>query len=460
MWAHPKAPARDTISVGPPIADRPSPVSILLVTDQFLPVVGGTEVTTLREAKALRARGHAVRVLTLRHNPRWPRAEEMEGVQVRRIGGVFWRGRLRVRFGLTWLAEALVWRELVRTRHTYDVALVRQLGRLARPAALASLVTGKPLVVRIACASAPHGLRASDPSVPVPSMDGKAPPSPAARPRGLPLGGGDVDTLRRGQYLAALTLWLLRSPRVRWLALSARIREYLIETGCSERQIVQLPNGIDTTAYLEVATRRAQRPPAAPGDILTVVCPARLSYQKGQDVLLKAWRMVREQVPTAQLILAGDGPQRLELELLAAELGIADAIEFAGLVRDLRGLFAAADGFVLPSRYEGMSNALLEAMAAGMPCVATRVSGSEDIIIENESGLLVPPEEPEALASALVTILTEHQRASSLGREARARVVRCFDQRRLLDESIQLYTSLVSQSAARPRRAATALSDA
>jgi glycosyltransferase involved in cell wall biosynthesis len=173
-----------------------------------------------------------------------------------------------------------------------------------------------------------------------------------------------------------------------------------------------------------------------------------------------AWRAVRERVPTARLILAGVGPQRLQLELLAAELGIADAIEFAGLVGDLRALFAAADGFVLPSRYEGMSNALLEAMAAGMPCVATRVSGSEDIIVDNESGLLVPPEDAEALASALVAILTEQERASSLGREARARVVRWFDQRRVLDESIQLYSSLVSNSDTRSRRATRRVGDA
>jgi glycosyltransferase involved in cell wall biosynthesis len=434
MSAHPKAPARDTISGRPPSGERSSPVSLLLLTDQFLPIVGGTEVTTLREAKALRLRGHQVRVLTLRHNPRWPRVEEMEGVPVQRIGGFFWRGRLRVRFGVTWLAEALVWLELVRTRHTYDVALVRQLGRLARPAALASLVTGKPLVVRIACASAPS----------------RGAPRQA---RGLHRGGGDVDLLRRRQYLAPLTLQLLRAPRVRWLALSTRIREHLIDAGCSAGQITQLPNGIDTSAYLDVAARRAGRPPAAPGDVLTVVCPARLSYQKGQDVLLKAWCTVRKRVPTARRVLAGDGPQRPQLELLAAELGIADAVEFAGLVGDLQALFAAAHGFVLPSRYEGMPNALLEAMAAGMPCVATRVSGSEDIIIENESGLLVSPEDPAALAGALVTILTDHERASSLGREARARVVRCFDQRRVLDESIRLYSSLVRSGDSGPPRA-------
>jgi glycosyltransferase involved in cell wall biosynthesis len=378
----------------------------------------------------------------------------MEGVPVQRTGGFFWRGRLRVRFGVTWLAEALVWLELVRTRHTYDVALVRQLGRLARPAALARLVTGKPLVVRVACASAPRGLRDTDPCDPVASCYGESPLSMAHRQtRGLLLAGGDLDTLRRGQYLAPLTLRLLRAPQVRWLALSTQIREYLIASGCSERQVVQLPNGVDTTEYQDVATRREQRPPAAPSDLLTVVCPARLSYQKGQDVLLKAWRVIHERAPTARLVLAGDGPQRPQLELLAAELGIADTIEFAGLVGDLRALFAAAHVFVLPSRYEGMPNALLEAMAAGMPCVATRVSGSEDIIIDNESGLLVPPEDPAALASALLAILTDHQRARSLGREARARVVRQFEQRQVLDETIALYTSLVKNGDGRPHQA-------
>jgi glycosyltransferase involved in cell wall biosynthesis len=451
MRARPKTPALDAISALPPVAELPSPVSLLLVTDQFLPVVGGTEVTTLREAKALQARGLPVQVLTLRHNPQWPRTEEMEGVPVRRIGGVFWRGRLRVRFGVTWLAEALVWRELVRMRHAYDVVHVRQLGRLARPAVLASMVTGKPLVVRIACAPAPPDNGASDPGA---SLDdgSRATPEAYLKARGLAPDSGDVDTLRRMQYLAPLTLRLLRAPQVTCLALSTRIREYLIASGFDERQIVQLPNGVDTTTYQGVAAQAAHRPPAAPSEILTVVCPARLSHQQGQDVLLQAWHTVQECIPTARLILAGDGPQRSQLERLADDLGIADTVELAGLVSDIRALFAAAHGFVLPSRYEGMSNALLEAIAAGMPCVATRVSGSEDVIVEGKSGLLVPPEDPGALASALVAILTDRERASYLGREARARVERDFDQRRVLDEFISLYSSLIRNGDTRQPR--------
>jgi glycosyltransferase involved in cell wall biosynthesis len=444
MWARLKTPAHDATSALLPVAELPSPVSLLLLTDQFLPAVGGTEVTTLREAKALQACGLPVQVLTLRLNPQWPRTEQMEGVPVRRIGGFFWRGRLRMRFGVTWLAEALVWRELVRMRHAYDVVHVRQLGRLARPAVLASLVTGKPLVVRIASAPAPQGHDVSHLGA---ALDGESPATPQVhlKARGLTPDTGDVGILRRVQYLAPLTLRLLRATQVTCHALSTHIREYLIASGFDEHQIVQLPNGVDTTRYQEVAAGNAHRRPVAPGEILTIVCPARLSHQKGQDVLLHAWHTVQERVPTARLILAGVGPPRSQLERLANDLGIADTVEFAGLVGDTRALFATAHGVVLPSRYEGMSNALLEAMAAGMPCVATRVSGSEDVIVDGTSGLLVPPEDPVALASALVAILTDHERASSLGREARARVVRAFDQRLVVDEFIRLYSSLLQK---------------
>lgn len=442
---------------------RSQPGSVLLVTDQFLPRIGGTEVATLREADALRARGHAVRVLTLRHDPQWPSTEEIDGVPVRRTGGFFLRGRLRLRFGATWLAEARIWYELVRTRSFYDVVQVRQLGRLTRPAVLASFVTGKPLVVRIACAPAPHGGggNIAGPSDSRASREGKPPTSPKVclGTQGITPDFGDMDTLRRTQYLASLTLHLLRTSHVTFLALSSRIRQHLIESGFAEDRIVLLPNGVDPATYQHAAMSRESRPSSAPNDALIVACPARLTYQKGQDVLLQAWCTVRERVPAARLILAGDGPQRPQLECLAANLGIAGTVSFAGLIGDMGKLLADAHVFVLPSRYEGMSNALLEAMAAGLPCVATRVSGSEDAIVDGQSGLLVPPEDPGALASALVAILTDQMLAHALGREARMRVVNAFAQERMLGELSHLYASLVRDGGTRRPRARLRLPD-
>ena len=442
---------------------HPQRESILLVTDQFLPRVGGTEVTTLREAVALQARGHAVRVLTLRHDPQWPRTEEIHGVPVRRSGGLFLHGRLRLRFGATWLAEARIWYELVRMRSCYDVVQVRQLGRLTRPAVLASFITGKPLVVRIACAPPPGGRGAgiSGPSAARAVRAGGALATPRSYlyAQGSTPDFGDMDTLRRTQYLASLTLRLLRTSHVRFLAISTRIRQHLIESGFAEDRIVLLPNGVAPATYQNAAVGKEYRPSSVPSDSLIVVCAARLTYQKGQDVLLQAWRTVQEQVPAARLILAGDGPQGPQLEHLAANLGISGSVTFAGLVSDMRRLLVDAHVFVLPSRYEGMSNALLEAMAAGLPCVATRVSGSEDAIVDGQSGLLVPPENPEALASALVAVLTNQELAHALGREAHARVVQAFAQERVLDELSHLYSSLARNGGTRRPRARSHLTD-
>jgi glycosyltransferase involved in cell wall biosynthesis len=462
MRAHLRIFTRAAAAGGTPSV-RPQPESVLLVTDHFLPRIGGTEVTTLREAEALQVRGHAVRVLTLRHDPQWPSTEEIHGVPVRRIGGVFLRGRLRLRFGASWLVEARTWHELVRMRSCYDVVQVRHLGRLTRPAVLASFVTGKPLVVRIACASAPHGGKAgtsgtSDSSA---SRESAPPTTPKAylRAREITPDFGDLDTLRRVQYLAPLTLRLLRTSRVTFLALSTRIRQHLIESGFAEDQIVLLPNGVDPATYQNAAAGRVFRPSSAPGDTLTVVCPARLTYQKGQDVLLQAWRTVQERVPAARLTLAGDGPESPQLERLAADLGISGTVQFAGLVTDMRKLLADAHVFVLPSRYEGMSNALLEAMAAGLPCVATRVSGSEDAIVDGQSGLLAPPEDPGALASALVALLTDRELSHALGHEARVRVIHAFAQKRVLDELSHLYSSLVRGGGTRRPRIRSSLTD-
>lgn len=454
MWARSETNGHATPDA--PAHAQPRPLKILMLTGQFLPVVGGTELSTLREAQALLARGHIARVLTLRHDPRWPAHEVIDGVSVRRAGGLFLRGKLRLRYGATWLAEARIWYELVRARDTYDVVQLRQLGRLTRPAVLASYVTGKPLVVRIAAAPAPLRDKTRDAGESLPGATSATPPGAAKRnllaylkARGTFPDLGDIPTLRRIQFLAPLTLRLLRAPHVRFLALSARVRQSLIETGFARERIALLPNGVDPAHYQDIAEHSVYQ--SAPGAHQTVVCLARLSYQKGQDTLLQAWRLMQERMPPARLILAGEGRSRAQLERLATGLGVADTVEFAGLVRDTKSLLAAARVFVLPSRFEGMPNALLEAMAAGLPCVATRVSGSEDIIVDGQSGLLVPPDDPEALASALLTILTDPQRAHALGREARARVIDAFSQDRTLDELIQLYSSLVVNGGARPQ---------
>lgn len=425
-----------------------APLAVLFVTTQFLPEVGGTEVVTHRDAQALRQRGVDARVATLRLRHEWPAAETLDGVPVRRIGGLFLRGKLRLRFGTQWLAEGLLWLDLIRHRRTYDVVHLRYLCTLARPAALAALLTRKPLLIRVGTAGTGDAVPVGDGQETTLLAGSLDPAAPFLKIPARSWAGGDVDSLKRAQRGAWLTLRLLRRRNVTFIALSTRIRTYLIENGFRPEQIVIHPNGVDPTAYAPIAANlraRALAPQTAP----TIVCVARYRYQKGLDVLLHAWKAVHARMPEARLALVGGGALHAQLVAMAEALGIAASIEFRDLMRDVRPALAEADGFVLPSRYEGMPNALIEAMAAGLPCVATRVSGSEDLIEDGASGLLVPPNDPNQLATALLRVLTDRAAARAMGEAARERIVRSFNQRTLVEDTIALYTRLTGKTPAK-----------
>jgi glycosyltransferase involved in cell wall biosynthesis len=128
---------------------------------------------------------------------------------------------------------------------------------------------------------------------------------------------------------------------------------------------------------------------------------------------------------------------------IVAELGIQDSVEFLGLRTDVVDLLQQSWGFVLPSRWEGMPNALLEAMACSLPCVATRVSGSEDIISNGVNGLLVEPERPAEMALALRSIIEDTNLVQQLGQEGYATVVRDYQLSTIVKQCLELYRHLL-----------------
>lgn len=428
-----------------PASAQHTPVSVVFLTGQFHPVQGGSEVAALREAKALRARGHDVRVVTLRWKTSWPRDDVIEGVPVRRIGGLFLRGRLRSRFGAKWLVEALLWLELVRSRDSYDVMHLRMLRELARPALLAARLARKPVIARVANSGRgpdrpvrrdqPFRLFAGD-------LD---PRSPFLVCRDMSR-NGDLDDLRHSQWLAGLTLRLLRHRRVTFMATSTRIRSDLIRYGFRPEKIAVLPTCVDLDAFQETAQRVRTR--AAADGAPVVLCVGHYRYEKGLDILLHAWRHVHARVPGVQLVLAGQGQLEPQLREMCAALRLNDCVRFAGMIYDVRSVLAEADVFVLPSRYEGLSNALLEAMASSLPCVATRVSGSEDVIVDGENGLLVPSEDPDALASALLALLTDRERARAIGEAGWRRIAQSYNQPQMTERLGRLYAAVTSGGAA------------
>lgn len=163
--------------------------------------------------------------------------------------------------------------------------------------------------------------------------------------------------------------------------------------------------------------------PTPPSEEPSVLAMGSLASKKGFDVLLQAFRLVRQRLPEARLTIAGDGPDGPHLAALACSLGVADGVAFPGLVTGEAkvALFAQARLFVSSSRREPFANANLEAMAAGRPIVATRVGGNVEMVEDEVNGLLVEPEDPGGMAMAILRVLEDRGRATLMGRAARRR---------------------------------------
>ncbi len=176
--------------------------------------------------------------------------------------------------------------------------------------------------------------------------------------------------------------------------------------------------------------------------ILTI---ARLDRQKGQCYLLQA----ASRIPEALFVLAGDGPDRARLEAQARELGVYNRIVFLGHRQDIPDLLAACDVFVLPSLWEGLPLAVLEAMAAGRPVIATEVDGTGEAVTHGETGLLVPPADPAALADAIRTILCDSQLAQRLAAAGQSRAWRDFSVETMVGRITDIYAELLDEHEAR-----------
>ncbi|MEU6211110.1 glycosyltransferase family 4 protein [Streptomyces sp. NPDC047023] len=182
-------------------------------------------------------------------------------------------------------------------------------------------------------------------------------------------------------------------------------------------------------------------PPGFAGDGPLAVCVGRICPQKGQDVLLRAWPETSATVPGARLVLVGDGPDTERLRVTAPP-----GVHFAGAAADIRPWLRAADLVVLPSRWEGMALAPLEAMACGRPVLVTDVSGARESLPPGQGRLcLVPPEDPTALAKALGRLLAEPRLLAELGEQARQHARTDFDVRRTTDAVTGLYHELLGR---------------
>lgn len=218
------------------------------------------------------------------------------------------------------------------------------------------------------------------------------------------------------------------------------------------KKIKLIYNGIDVTLYQQDTRARAEirREFGLCADTPLITTVANLIPYKGHTELLRAAALLYQQAPAARFLLVGrDEGIEKSLRKLAAALGLEERVIFAGPRTDIPRILVATDIMVLPSYEEGFANVLLEGMAAGLPLVATKVGGNPEAVVDGETGLLVPPRNPEELAKAMLKLLSEPAYAQKLGEAARKRVEACFSLTKMIKEMEEMYLAVVNQKRSR-----------
>ena len=388
-------------------------MKVLMVISQFYPIIGGAERQAQLLAGKLIEKGFEVRVVTGWWRFRTPRKEILNGVHIFRnfsFWGMFGIKGLRPLGALTYMVTLGVY--LLYHKREYDLIHVHQ----ALHPAFVSIVVGKqllnkPVIVKTASSGMTSDIR---------------------QLKGYPLGNFQLRHLvKKMEILVANS--------------KAGGREFN-DIGFPKSQIEYIPNGVTLP----------QDGKANYGQVKRVVTTSRLSKEKGIDVLLKAWASVVAQERGLELIILGDGPLAGELRELTVSLGVTDSVTFMGTVQSVMDYLKHADLFVLPSRTEGSSNALLEAMSCGLPCIATNVGGNMELIGEDnrerimpgkffvaKNGLLVNPDDVEGISEAMLYLIRNGMKREELGNQARLSIKENYSIDLIADRYIGLYQRML-----------------
>lgn len=254
---------------------------------------------------------------------------------------------------------------------------------------------------------------------------------------------GDVQHSQR-TLRGRLRLAMLR----RWadviIALDDTIYNEILSVGINPKQIRRISNGINVGNFSPLQTRIEAKKNLGLMNKVVMIFVGRLSPQKSLPTLLQALERALTSSPNLHLLLIGDGPDCIALEDQVQLLGIRDCVEFLGNQSDVRPYLNAADIFVLPSKSEGISNALLEAMSAGLACVVTTVGGNFEILDQGRCGVLLPPGDVSAWSNSLIELANDPEKRQALGDAAQKHVASHFDFSVVGSIYESLYTELTS----------------
>ena len=238
----------------------------------------------------------------------------------------------------------------------------------------------------------------------------------------------------------------------RIVANSAAARTILEQEGVPASLVAVIPNGVDTSAWSGAAASGV-----VSRDTRTVITVANLRREKNHETLIAAAAQLAPEFPTLRFQIVGDGPRRAALEALVAEKHLEERVSFLGHREDVPALLQEADIFVLPSRSEAFPNGAIEAMAAGLPVIASAVGGLLDLIQDGRTGILVQPGDPDDLAAALRRLLADPPRAARIGAAAKAEAAQRFSFERMVGAFETLYMAgLPGDSLSGARRAQAA----
>lgn len=211
------------------------------------------------------------------------------------------------------------------------------------------------------------------------------------------------------------------------IAVSDAVKKHICAQGLDESKVRVIYNGIDLVRFKPSSKSDTRSRLGYDADVPIFGVFGRLSPEKGQRSAIEAMSILLEDYPAAKLILAGDGKSRDDLQSFAQSLGILDSIIFAGFLPDPRENISACDVIIIPSIKEGFGLAAVEAMAMERPVVATDAGGLPEIVLNGETGLIVPANSPGAIADSLKCLIEDKSLAESMSRRSRERAEDCFD---------------------------------
>ena len=384
---------------------------VLILTTYYHPVVGGVESNARRLAGYLRAADFDVRVLTKRVAPGLADVEDVDGVTVERIGPVGERSASG-----KWRLVPSAIGALVRTRSTYDMVCCIDCRGIGVAAMAARALTGR----RVLLQAQTTGVMAGNTADPALEASGIAGEGRIARLLKAPARG----IYRRADAFACI---------------SRIVEREMLAAGIPRARVHYLPNAVDMNRYrppTENERRSCRRQLNL--DAETVVClfVGRLSREKGLMELMEAWRQL--QARTAEwnrvLLVAGPdmdghpwnvGPAAREF---ARQHGLEGSVRFLGSIGDVAPLIRAADLVVQPSYFEALGLSAIEALATGVPVIASAVGGLLEFMVDGENGKMCPPRDAPALAAALQTLLADTGLRAAMAGRARASVSLEYDQ--------------------------------